>query len=122
MLIHAANMRLSHLLVDLIGLTGLAIASPTPRDAAADARALTPQGLVVYAHDDFQGPGYKIDAVHRCFKFDSPVYKNLHSYHVTDLVCNFMGSDRCSGKTLVTTDARGTVRSCFIASCSEDRH
>jgi len=89
-------MRLAHLL----GLAGLAAASPTP------ARTHLPQGLTVFAQGD---AGYAIDAVHRCVLLDAPVYMNVHAYQATDLVCNFMASERCGGKVVLTTDARGTV-------------
>ncbi|KAF2819843.1 hypothetical protein CC86DRAFT_471920 [Ophiobolus disseminans] len=100
-------MRFFSLLVDLIGFAGLIVASPTPIRPAVDARAPSPKSLVIYAQDNFQGQGYEIHAFNRCFTLDSPLYKNIHSYHVTDMVCNFMGTDKCDENTLVTTDARG---------------
>lgn len=98
-------------LLPLLGLAGLAAASPTPIDI--DARALRPQGLTVFAQDGFDGPGYAVDANHCCVKLEKPAYKNVHAYQVTDLVCNFMAEDRCNGRAVLTTDARGTVSIAF---------
>jgi hypothetical protein len=113
MLTLAATMLLSHLLAALGGITSLVAAFPTPVNFNARA-----QGLVVYVEDGYDSPGFPINAIHRCFKFVKTVYRNVHAYHVTDLVCNFMGSDRCSGKAVLVTDARGRVSEnewgCFV--------
>jgi hypothetical protein len=100
-------------LLSLLGLAGLA--APSPIDNGA--RALRPQGLTVFAQDGFDGPGHVVDAIHRCFNLKAPAYKNVHAYQVTDLVCNFMATDRCSGKAVLTTDARGTVSISFYSVC-----
>jgi hypothetical protein len=91
--------------LSLLGLAGLTAASPVDNGA----RVLRPQGLTVFSRDGFDAPGHAVDAIHRCFKLEAPAYKNVHAYQVTDIVCNFMATDRCSGKAVLTTDARGTV-------------
>lgn len=105
-------MLLPHLLVGLASLAGMVVTSPTPMDARRDgdiaAPAAPPKRLVVYTQESFQGPGYEIDAEHRCYKFQAPVYKNLHAYGVVDQVCYFMDTDDCSGRVLITANALGT--------------
>jgi hypothetical protein len=97
-------------LVGLACLAGLATTSPTPaspikREVGSDLGVS--RRLVVFVEDQFQGPSHDLEALNRCVKLESPVYKNLHSYGVIDQVCYFMDTDKCNGKVLITVDAQG---------------
>jgi hypothetical protein len=95
-------------LVGLVGLTGLAAASPViGLGAGKDASVTPPRRLVVYTHVNFTGTPYKIHAEKVCAQFVAPVYKNLQSFKVADQVCYFMDEDACGGKALVIVDALG---------------
>lgn len=99
-------MRLSHL-VSLGGLAGLAVVSSTP--VGLDTSTLTPQNIILFPQDGFDGMGFLLDANHRCIKLSKPIRNNVRAYSVRDLVCYFMANDRCDGPMIFGTDARGTV-------------